>query len=321
MFALLDVANPLHVNAVSGTFRASELVTRAHLDPADLVVVVAAGWYLRARRRAGDAGDRRPPWQAVCYLGGLFVVAAVTSSGLASMSTTNLTVHLVNDGLLVVVAPALLVLGAPLSVALSSAGPRAWARIMAALHSPLARVVTNPVVAWVLLGGGLVAYYFSGLLTLTLEHRAVADTVDLGLVVVGGLFCWPTIALDPAPRAGSSPSRVVTLFLALPYFTVLGMALASQNSPVSPGLSVDELHTGAGVLGSVGSLIGILAALAVLAGWVRKEESSLRRPDATDDAEAAAQVAFWRATREAIATEAALARAPVVKARPGPDQE
>lgn len=322
MFHLVAGANPFHLLDPSTTFHASDVVTRARFDIAGLVAVVGAGaWYLRARHRARGEDESWADWRTGCFLAGLLVVAVATVSGLSAFDSTSVTIHMVNDTLMVLIAPILLTFAAPLTLARRRAGPRGRDRIDAVLSSRVAGSLTTPVGSWILLGGGLAVLYLTGLFQATVDHRSVDDAVRLGLLAIGMLFCWPVIAADPLPRPLSVPLRMIGTFFAMPFFLILGMALESQNRPIARGLSISDFHQGSEVMWSTGELLGVVASIGLLVLWVRSEERSAVRRDETDDAEAEAQLAAWRANRAAVAMEEALARATVVKARPGPDQE
>ena len=79
-------------------------------------------------------------------------------------------VHMAEHMILSMLVPILLVLGAPVTLALRALppagragppGPREW--LLAAVHSPWARFFTHPLVALPVFVGSYYALYFSGL--------------------------------------------------------------------------------------------------------------------------------------------------------------
>jgi hypothetical protein len=92
--------------------------------------------------------------------------------------------------------------------------------------------------------------------------------------------------------------------LALPFHTLLGMSLESQTTPIAPGISLTDLHTGGGLMWVAGEATGLLCTLAVFIAWLRTDERAARRNDRVAEAAAAAQLAHWRATRDAAARAA-----------------
>lgn len=319
------------MGAMFATFQASDMVTDGRFDPGAMVlVIVAAVWYLTALRRVRTAGQTdtmqsfhvNASWRTIAWLAALAVIVVATMSGLGTRATTNVTIHMIDDTLLLMVAPVLAVLGAPVTLAFAASGRRGRDRIRTVVGGRVLAFLTSAVVVWLLLGGLLIWLYFGGLYQATVDHRSIAGLVDLGLLVAGYLFAWKTVGVDPLPRttnpARSRLQRMIILFLSLPCFTVLGMALDSQPTPIATGSSISQLHAGGEVVWSAGVMLGIGGIIAVLASWVRQEERAAVRRDHADEGEAAAQLALWRATREAITMEETLARATVVGARPGP---
>ncbi|MDQ6838429.1 MAG: cytochrome c oxidase assembly protein [Actinomycetota bacterium] len=321
MLHLLGAVNPFQIVTPSTGFQASDLVTRARFDVIGMIVVLGAGaWYLCARSRVRHSEGVWAAWRTGCFLAGLLVIAIATLSGLTTFDASSVTIHLINDTLMVMVAPILLTLGAPLTLAVRWAGPRGRDRIRSVVSSRAVRFLTSPVTGWILLGGGLALLYLTGLFQATVDHRSVGDAVRLGLLGVGMLFCWPAIAADPLPRPASFPQRMISALFALPYFLILGMSLESQNVPIARGLSISDFHQGSELMWSTGEFLGVAASIGLLVLWIRSEERSAVSRDETDDAEAEAQLAAWRANRAAVAMEEALARSTVVKARPGPGE-
>ena len=75
---------------------------------------------------------------------------------------------------------------------------REW--LLAGVHSPLARWLTHPLVTLPLFVGSYYALYFSGLFSSALTEHWAHVAMNLHFVLVGLLFFWPLIGIDPAPR-------------------------------------------------------------------------------------------------------------------------
>ena len=114
-------------------------------------LVLAAGLYatgvLALRRR----GDRWPVGRSIAWTLGLAVFAWATVGGLGLYSHVLFSAHMVSHMLLSMVAPIGLVLGAPVTLALRALpGPRVRGEasprgmLIAALHSPVVRLITHP---------------------------------------------------------------------------------------------------------------------------------------------------------------------------------
>ncbi|MDQ1401658.1 MAG: hypothetical protein QOK20_3590, partial [Acidimicrobiaceae bacterium] len=182
-------------------FTSGDLVAGSRLEPAAAVVIALAGWwYLSATRRLADRGRRWPRRRSVPYLAGLLVLVVATQSGLATSDTTSFTAHVFQHLLLGMVAPVLLALGAPVTLALQTSNRSLRTRLIKMLHSPPVRVLTHPVTAWAAFGVSMFALYFTGLYADTLRSTPLHDVTHLAFALSGCLFFWPVVGLDPIPH-------------------------------------------------------------------------------------------------------------------------
>src|SRR3990170_597986 len=113
------------------------------------MLVVAAGLYLYGVHRLRARGDKWPLSRTVLFVGaGLGSIAAVTVSGLHAYDTALLSVHMVQHMVLAMVAPIFLALGAPVTLALRTLRGAPRRRLLAVVHSRVARVLAFPLVAY-----------------------------------------------------------------------------------------------------------------------------------------------------------------------------
>jgi putative copper resistance protein D len=296
-----------------------DLFTRASPDPVPIILIgVSTGWYLWSVRRLAARGRSWPAARTASFLFAELVLAVAVVSGLAAYDDTNFTIHTIQHIFIGMIAPIFLALSAPITLALQASNRQVQTSLLKVLHSRPARVLTNPLVTWPLYGVSLFVLYFTGLYAYSLDHGVVHQIIHLHLLVVGCLFFWPAIAVDPMPRRYNHGIRIAYLMLALPFHTLLGMSLESQTTPIAPGISLPDLHTGGGLMWVAGEATGLLCTLAVFVAWLRTDERAAKRYDRAGDAVAAAQLAHWRATREAAARAAGAGwsgrRGPVISA-------
>jgi putative copper resistance protein D len=287
-----------------------DLVTKASFDPAPIVLIsVSVGWYLWSIRRLAARGRTWPAARTASFLFAQLLLLVAVVSGLAAYDDTNFTIHSLQHIFIGMLAPIFLALSAPITLALQASNRRVQTTLLKVLHSRPARVLTNPLVTWPLYGGTLFVLYFTSLYAYSLDHEIVHQFIHLHLLLIGCLFFWPAIAIDPLPRPLNHGLRILYLMLALPFHTLLGMSLESQTTPIAPGVSLSDLHTGGGLMWVAGEATGLLCTLAVFISWLRTDERAARRNDRIGEAAAAAQLAHWRATREAAARAAGAAGA------------
>jgi cytochrome c oxidase assembly factor CtaG len=324
----LTVMRPLGANGLqvmgggSGLFHAGDLLGAPRADPVGLLLVAAgvAGLVAARRRvRGREDVDPRATGRATVLCGGwaLFAILVATCSGLATYAPTDPSAHLIADTLLFAVAGPLLACAGPWTLAFAAAGDTGRARIRAVLASRVVAILTYPVVSLVLFGGLLAGLYAGGLYPTVAAHRAVADLVEVALLATSYLWSWSTVGVDPVPRRRTWFHRICAMFCMITFFLVLGMAIESQGAAVA-GQSTYRWHVGGDVIWSTGLLLGIGGLAALLFLMVRSEERVARQRDEQSDEAAAAQLALWRATREAITMEEALARSTIVEERPRP---
>ena len=114
-----------------------------------VVLVLAAagyGWLLWSGRHRSSPS----PWRPVSFSAGLLCVGAGLVGPLAHAGLTSFTAHMVGHLLVGMLGPLLLVLGAPVRVALRGLTTAGARRVTRVLRFPVIRWVTHPVVAAIL---------------------------------------------------------------------------------------------------------------------------------------------------------------------------
>ena len=259
---------------------AGDLAFRWQVDLAALVLAALGGvLYVRGVRRLAARGRRWSPWRSAALAGALVVAVAATQSGIARYEDDRLWVHMVQHTLLGLAVPLLVVLAAPLTLALQTGGPATRARLRGALRSRPVHVLTRPLVAWCLFGGGLVALYLTPLLGLSVRNGAVHLLVHTHVVVAGALFLAVLVGVDPLPGRPPFGARLLVLLVAVPFHAVVGLALLSAGSPVAPDAypSLSDQRTAAGLFWGTGELFTlVVAAVIVRQWWVAEQRASAR---------------------------------------------
>lgn len=274
------------------------LLAPAGVDPGGLVLVVvlALGYAIGVRRLAAR-GRRWPATRSVAFASGVALVVVATQSGLARYEDVLFSAHSAQHVLLGMLAPALLALGAPVTLALQATSRPLQVVLLRVLHSAPLRVVAHPVVIWVVFGGTLVALYNGPLLELSLRDDVVHGAVHAHFLAAGALFCWTAIGVDPNPHRLPPGARIAFVFLAVPVHAVVGLTLLTSTSLVAGGSYAEappawlddvlaDQRLGAGVLWATGELFGLVLTGVALARWMAAEERSGRRQDALLDAAA-----------------------------------
>jgi cytochrome c oxidase assembly factor CtaG len=329
------IAPPLHALAADGDvlprFTLSRVFTEWDLlSVATLAIVVTAAVYLLGVARLRRRGDHWPVGRTLAFVGGGMGGAALaTVSGLGVYDDTLLSVHMVQHMILAMVVPLAMALGAPVTLALRTLPrrPRKW--LLAVLHSRVARVLTFPPLTFLLFVITPWALYFSGWYAATLHHEYLHEMTHLHMVIVGCLFFWPLVGVDPLPGRITYPARMLLTVLTLPFHAFMGVTIMAQDRLMG-GRWYPDLHNGpmaawlpephtdqqvaGGILWSSGDAVGLLFFAVLFAQWVRSSMREAEREDRRLDLLEA------REARRA-AVEAGVPAAPVVVAPPAdPDR-
>ena len=258
-----------------------------------LLVLVPAALYVFGVRRLQARGDRWPWGRSLSFLvGGLGTIAIATMSGLAAYDESLFAAHMVQHMLLSMVATVFLALGAPITLALRTLPLVHRRRLMAVLHSRVAAVVSHPLVPWLLFVASPFALYFTGWYGATLEDRLLHELLHVHFLLVGSLFFWPLLGVDPVPGRSGHPFRMLLVAATLPFHAFLGVAIMSVE-PDGRGLlagehylplhglaeSVFQQQLGGGLLWASGDVVGLLFLAVLLIQWMRASEREAVRED------------------------------------------
>ena len=254
-----------------------------------LAACIAAGiWYLRADWTLATRGRRWKARRTVSFFAGLITVDLALQSPVATLTGSYFEAHVIQHLLLMIIAPALMAMGAPMTLILQTSSRRAktaWLRIF---HSKWFAVLSHPLVVWVLYYGVMLAFFLTPTIGFAMSHMWLMDLINLGFLFGATLFWWPMIGLDPIPRWGASyPLRMVNLLIGVPLESFLAIALLSSRQTIAPMYSLSSTHAGAGVLWVLTELLTVAAVIPIYFQLMASEDRKTAREDARLDAEAA----------------------------------
>ena len=174
--------------------------------------LLAVALYLAALLILRRRGDAWPTGRLVAWWLGWAVVVWATCGGVAWYAPVSFTLHMVSHMALAMLAPVLLVLGGPITLALrvippatgGARGPREW--IPWALHSPATRFLTNPVLVLLLYTVGLYGLYYTDLYA-TLMSSHLGHFAMQAHFLAGGTCSTGWSSVWTPGRAGSGTPR------------------------------------------------------------------------------------------------------------------
>lgn len=259
-----------------------------------------AAWLLLARRVANRHPQRpHPRWRSAAFIGALAVIVVALTSPIEAYEGQLFSIHMLQHMLLELIAAPLLLLGAPMILALRAASPpiRRW--LLAVLRSRVVAVVSFPLLAWVLFAAVNWGWHFSDLYDQALENPWLHDLQHATFLGAALLFWLPVVGADPTRWRLPHPVRLFYLFLAMPQNSFLGVALMSAqtvlyphyltgNRDWGPAPLLDQ-NVGGMLMWVGGDVIFLLAMGLVVAAWVRAEDRRTAREDSRLDAQTAAR--------------------------------
>jgi len=255
-----------------------------------LALLAAAIWYLSAVRALTKRGDKWPINRTLFFnLGGLGTIFIATQGPLARLDSVLLTTHMVQHMLLSMLAPVFMALGAPVTLALRTSPMNLRNLLLKLLNSWFVKIVTFPLLAGLIYILNPWLLYFTSYYEHTLTNPLLHNFNHLHFVVVGSIWIWALIGIDPMPRMGY-PIRMFAVFVTLPFHAFLGVTMMNTQSPIAlehyesvvrdwgPSIVEDQQMAG-GLLWAAGDVVGLIIFLTLMIQWARASEREAVRVD------------------------------------------
>ena len=154
---------------------------------------------------AEAGGGRRG--SAISFLCGILVLDVALVSGLASFDDEVFGVHIVQHLAIMMFAPPLLSLGAPVTLAMQASNRKLHTGIIRILHSRLVGALTTVVTAGALYYGSMYLDLLTPFYRYSLDHDLVHNISHVLMFTFGCLFWWPMIGADRYPTSRPSEAR------------------------------------------------------------------------------------------------------------------
>lgn len=275
--------------------------------------IVFAVLYLAGVRRLRRRGDTWPTGRIIAWLCGCAVLLFATSSGIGRYMPAMFSMHMAAHMLLSMLVPVLLVLGAPVTLALRALpaagradppGPREW--LLAALHSRVSKFLTNPIVATVLFVAGFYGLYFGGIFDAAAGSHAAHLAMNLHFLLSGYLFYWVVIGVDPTPRPIPPLAKLGVVFASLPLHAFFGVLLMGSQTVLAGSFYqslklywhtdlIGDQRLGGGIAWAAGEDPLVLVMIALLIQWTRSDRRDAKRLDRAADRDDGADLAAYNA--------------------------
>jgi cytochrome c oxidase assembly factor CtaG len=253
----------------------SAVVTQWQFAPiVTVLVALLAGLYLWGVVRVARRHPQRPwpAWRTGLFLGGLAVIVIATESGIGAYDDVLFWDHMVQHLMLIMVAPALLIFGQPITLLMhASRNPlHTWTKRV--VRSKVASFLTWPVFGVVAYSLAVAGAHLTSLANTVEQNQTLHNTEHAVFLIVGYLFFLPILGTEPIRWRLSYPVRFVILVLIMPVDTFTGIVLGNGGA-TSPGLPtgprpawapspIADLHAGGAVMWVAGD--GLMFGLMML---------------------------------------------------------
>ncbi|WP_232679212.1 cytochrome c oxidase assembly protein [Nocardioides sp. R-C-SC26] len=281
------------------------------------VVLLGAAAYIVALITLRRRGESWPWGPTVAWFAGLAVIAYATCGGVGVYSHVMFSAHMVSHMLLSMIAPLLLVLGAPIPLALralpgggepGATGPRHL--LAGALRSRPARLLSNPLIAAALFVGSLYVVYFTDLFGFLMRQHLGHAAMEVHFLAVGLLFYENIIGSAPLPRRLPHLARLGLLVLTMPAHAFFAIAIMASDTvlgggyyelldrPFSRDLLADQ-NLGGAITWALSEVPLVMVLVALLVQWFRsdrRDAARYERQAARDDHAELAAYNAWLAS-------------------------
>ena len=254
-----------------------------------LLLLVFAYLYLNGLSNWERPSHPISRWQKASFFTGLFLIFISLQSPLDNLSEHMLSFHQLQHFLLRMMAPLLVLLGAPLTPVLRGLPPWVLQRIVRpTVRHSLARAayekLTNPVITVALFMGVLYLWQFPGAFNLSLRNEFVHALMHITMASSGFIFYWAVI--DPKPHRSRVHYGVRVLYLGLIVLpnTVLGAVITFSRGIIYTGYQdvyqpfgislLTDQQLGGLLLWVPGDMMSILVAGIVMIMWYEREEAA-----------------------------------------------
>ena len=261
-----------------------------------LLALALYGWGVVRLRRRGDA------WQwgrVAAFVVGVLTVGLTMCTRLNDYGMYMFSVHMVQHMIISMLSPILLLLGAPVTLALRALptagrgrkGPREW--LVMLLHSHYVRVISHPGFTIPMFIACLYALYFTPLFDFLMGSKVGHIAMMVHFLAVGLAFFWPIMGVDPGPNRSGYVMRILELFIGMPFHAFFGIALMMASEPMvktflnpPATLGVDPLadqHAAGGIAWAFSEIPSVLVLIALVFQWYLSEQRQSRRQDRRAD--------------------------------------
>jgi putative membrane protein/putative copper resistance protein D len=220
--------------------------------------------------------------------------------------------HMIQHMVLSMLSPILLLLGAPITLALRALppssvrgrlGPREL--LVKLLHSRYVRVISSPVFTIPVFIASLYGVYFTPLFDWMMGSDLGHFVMLAHFIAVGLLFFWPIMGVDPGPTRSGHLMRILELFMGMPFHAFFGIAVMMASELMvttfagpSRMLGEDPLadqSAAGGIAWAFSEIPSVIVLIVLVRQWAKSDERTARRLDRAADRDGDAELNAYNA--------------------------
>ena len=220
-------------------------------------------------------------WRIAAYVSGVVLMTAVLMPPIEPLADGSFAWHMTQHVVLMLIGPPLVLLGAPLLLAVAVPPQRVARRITAFAQSGAGHAIFAPLTGWIAFVAVLWMSHFTPLYEAALDYTAV-HVLEHVLYVVSAMLFWASVVqVGYTPRPLPYPARMLYLFLAIPQGAFLGLALYAARRVLyphylhgrTPALTLADQQNGGAVMWIAGGLLLFIAFMCTAAAWAAAERA------------------------------------------------
>ncbi|HKD98005.1 MAG TPA: cytochrome c oxidase assembly protein, partial [Micromonosporaceae bacterium] len=115
------------------------------------------------------------------------------------------------------------------------------------------------------------------------------NLMHVHFILVGCLFFWPLLGIDPLPGRWPYPARALLMLLSTPFHAVLGLTIMQSKTLLGgayyPSLRLDwanpftDQRLAGGILWAGGEIVSVTMLAVLVVQWMRSSDREARRID------------------------------------------
>lgn len=269
------------------------------------ILIFAVALYVRGVLTLSRRGDKWPVSRTIFFAIGVSLVDFATSGGIGVYANFAFSFHMMAHMIIGMIAPIAIVLGAPITLALRTLpigrikderGIRGIFIVF--LHSPFAKIISNPVIALAIFDGSLFVLYFTNLFGDLMGAHVGHLFMNLHFLLAGILFFQVIIGTDPLPITVPHILKIVILFAAMSIHAFFSIGILSATTQLDGGYFqrlnrpwwtdyLADQKLGGSIGWALSEIPILLALIAVFLQWVKSDRNETRRIDRASERAAA----------------------------------